>query len=134
MTAAGWRSWRSRRSRGSRSAGLELDRAGPSYTVDTLRGLAGVGELVLIVGADQAPLAGWREAEQIRQLAGLAVAPRGPDRGAYGSAVTALQMEPVDLSSTGIREALAAGFGEDGVAPEVLAFIRAHGLYDKPPC
>ena len=57
------------------------DRARPrrdrATRVDTLRALAPLGELVLIVGADQCALRSWREPEEIRQLASLAVAPRG---------------------------------------------------------
>ena len=56
---------------------IELDREGPSYTVDTLRALAPLGELVLIVGADQCDLRSWREPDEILRLASLAVAPRG---------------------------------------------------------
>ena len=55
---------------------IELDREGPSYTVETLRALAPLGELVLIVGADQCDLRSWREPDEILQLASLAVAPR----------------------------------------------------------
>ena len=42
-TAWRWSSWRSPATRGSRSSRIELDRAGPSYTVDTLEELAARG-------------------------------------------------------------------------------------------
>jgi len=113
---------------------IELDRAGPSYTVDTLRALAPLGELVLIVGADQCELRGWREPDEIRRLAALAVAPRGGYACAPGPNVTDLAMAPVDLSSTTVRERLAEGVGEDAVDPAVLGLIRARGLYGRTPC
>jgi nicotinate-nucleotide adenylyltransferase len=111
---------------------IELDRDGPSYTVDTLRQLAGQDELVLIVGSDQ-QMHQWHEPEEILRLAQLAVAPRG-GHGVYGSDVTELEMEPVDLSSTWLREALATGGGIDAVVPAVLELIRSHGLYGGAPC
>src|SRR5204862_1153054 len=57
---------------------MELDREGPSYTVDTLRALQPRGDLVLILGADQASdlLGGrWHESLEVLSLAHLAVAP-----------------------------------------------------------
>jgi nicotinate-nucleotide adenylyltransferase len=112
---------------------MELDREGPSYTVDTLRFLAGADELVLIVGADQ-DIHDWHEPDEIVRLAQLAVAPREGHVRRYGPGVTELEMEPVDLSSTRVREQLAAGGGTDAVTPAVLELIRAHGLYGGTPC
>jgi nicotinate-nucleotide adenylyltransferase len=110
---------------------VELDRDGPSYTVETLRYLAPGNELVLVIGADQ-DIDAWYEAGEIRRLARVAVAPRdaGPPP---GSAAVVLDMTPVDLSSTGVREQLAQGGGEGDVAPAVLALIRREGLYAQAP-
>ena len=59
---------------------VELDRAGPSYTVDTLRGPARASpddELFLILGGDQAAaLPEWHEPEQVLELATVAVVER----------------------------------------------------------
>ncbi|MBD0320542.1 MAG: nicotinate (nicotinamide) nucleotide adenylyltransferase, partial [Gemmatimonadetes bacterium] len=56
---------------------LELRRAGPSYTVDTLRELAerhAGAELVLLIGADNLrEIPGWREPGEILRLARVAV-------------------------------------------------------------
>lgn len=112
---------------------IELDRDGPSYTVDTLRHLAGADELVLIVGADQ-DMQQWHEWDEILRLAEVAVAPRGRHLGWDGTGVTELEMEPVDLSSSWVREALATGGGTDAVVPAVLELIRSHGLYGGTPC
>jgi nicotinic acid mononucleotide adenylyltransferase len=102
--------------------------------VETLRALAPLGELVLIVGADQCDLRSWREPDEILQLASLAVAPREGYVCAPGANVTDLVMAPVDLSSTTVRERLAEGMGEDAVDPAVLGLIRARGFYGRPPC
>src|SRR4051812_16445767 len=59
---------------------IELDRPGPSYTADTLRGIhesAPGDDLTFIVGGDMAhSLPTWREPEAVLGLATLAVAER----------------------------------------------------------
>jgi nicotinate-nucleotide adenylyltransferase len=113
---------------------IEIDRGGTSHTLETLQVLAPLGDLFLIMGADQlASFDSWREPGAIRDLATLVVAPRtgfiAPDGGAV-----LLEMAPVDLSSTGVRESLRTGGGEDLVPAAVLALIRAQGLYGGTPC
>ena len=113
---------------------VELDRDGPSYMVDTLRGLSGQGELFLIVGADQlAVFDRWHESEAVRRLATLVVAPRSPQTIA-GGGIVVLDMPPVDLSSTGVRPPLAAGRAAGGLAPPVQELIDRERLYDNAPC
>jgi nicotinate-nucleotide adenylyltransferase len=108
---------------------IELDRDGPDYTVDTLEELASQGRLFLIVGADHAGLPGWHRPERVRELATVVVAPR-PGAPPPGPGVVALQMEPVDLASTTIREAVRRGGDLDGRVPDaVAALIAAEGLY-----
>ena len=81
---------------------IELDRDGPSYTVDTLEALSGPDrELYLILGADQlAALESWHRPERVRELAALAVAARPGAPPA--DAAARLVMEPVDVSSSAI--------------------------------
>src|SRR4051812_30302718 len=58
---------------------IEVDREGPSYTVDTLRQLSegNDDELFLILGGDQAAnLPRWREPEEVLQLATVAAVER----------------------------------------------------------
>ena len=58
---------------------IELERDGPSYTVDTLAALtsAGVGPLALIISMDSfVGLPTWREPARVLELATLVVAPR----------------------------------------------------------
>jgi nicotinate-nucleotide adenylyltransferase len=113
---------------------IEIDRGGTSHTLETLEQLAPLGELFLIMGADQlASFDSWREPEAIRELATLVVAPRtGFDP--TDSHAVALEMAPVDLSSTDVRARLRTGDGEQFVPAAVLALIRAQGLYGGTPC
>ena len=125
----------------------EIERAGPSYTVDTLRELAaelpGV-ELRLLIGADMALIFDqWREPKTIEQLAEPVVMVRPPHtRQSLLEALPAgsrerwagriVEVPAMDLSSTEIREAIAAGrFDEldDELPAEVIDYIRVHKLY-----
>jgi nicotinate-nucleotide adenylyltransferase len=123
---------------------VELDREGPSYTVDTLRLLheqAPDAELTLIVGSDMAvDLPTWRDPEGILGLASLAVAARaGAERETVRRRLAALRgaervafldMEEVDVSSSLVRERVARGLEiDDLVADGVAEYIQDHGLY-----
>ena len=108
---------------------LEVRREGPSYTVDTLEQLAGDGELFLVIGADQyAAFERWRSPERIRELATLVVAPRTGF--AVGLDAVLLDMAPVDLSSSELREAMARGERvSDKLAASVSELIQRAGMY-----
>jgi nicotinate-nucleotide adenylyltransferase len=113
---------------------IELDRDGPDYTDQTLAALEPEGRLFLIVGADHADLPGWRNAERIRELATLVVAPR-PGLPPPGSDVVALQMEPVDLASTSIRDSVCRGADLGDLVPAAVAeIIASEGLYREGKC
>lgn len=127
---------------------LELERPGPSYTVDTLRSIHESNpdaELTLIVGADMAcTLASWREPREILGLASLAVAEReGSTRHEVTEAlaqldssarVAFLEMERLDLSSSLVRRRLTAGEPiEELVGAEVASYIAEHELYGRRP-
>ena len=87
---------------------LEIRRLGPSYTVDTVRELLeDVDAVDLIVGADLATqLDGWHEAELLRELVAVGIVPRpgSPSVAPAGWRSYEIPMDPVDLSSTYIRE------------------------------
>jgi nicotinate-nucleotide adenylyltransferase len=125
---------------------LELERPGPSYTVDTLRSIHAShpeAELTLIVGADMArTLPSWRAPQEILRLARLAVAERdGSTRGEVFDAITPLGGEIVflgmprhDISSTLVRRRLTAGGPIDElVGSEVAGYISEHELYGRRP-
>ena len=132
----------------------EVERGGQSYTVDTLRSIASERllsrrSLVLLIGADQAmQFDKWKEWREIdEQLATIAIVARGREGqdelrralrakfSALGSdgdrwAHAVLDIDPVDLSSTHLREQLARGESVgDAIAPAVLARIRSLRLY-----
>jgi nicotinate-nucleotide adenylyltransferase len=127
---------------------LELERSGPSYTVDTLRSIHESNpdaELTLIVGADMArTLAAWREPREILGLARLAVAEReGSTRREVTEALAQLdesaridflEMTPLDVSSTLVRRRVTAGEPiEDLVGAGVASYIAEHELYGRRP-
>jgi nicotinate-nucleotide adenylyltransferase len=87
---------------------LEIRRQGPSYTIDTVRELlVNADALDLIVGADLATqLDQWHEAAALRELVEVAIIPRpgSSSRAPAGWRSYEIAMQPVDLSSTFIRE------------------------------
>lgn len=126
----------------------ELDRAGVSYTVDTLDALSRREPdcaWILVMGTDQAAgLAGWRQIDRVLELASVAVAPRPGGqtelpapflprlRPAWSGAPGELIQLPgteLDLSSSNLREALPKRPSPDGLPPQVLAAIRRENLY-----
>jgi nicotinate-nucleotide adenylyltransferase len=114
---------------------IELDRAGPSYTADTLAELAAPGrELYLILGADQlAALGSWHRPDRVRELATIVVAAR--PGAPHGGGAETLVMEPVDVSSSGVRERVARGLDVSAlVPPGVAEAIAREGLYAPAPC
>lgn len=113
----------------------ELDRPGPSYTVDTLRGLRASqpgADLVLLIGADAAAeFPAWREAPQIPQLARVVVFGRG---GMEPPSVPGLwrtvELPPIDISGSEIRRRVASGRSIRYWVPDAVAgYITDHGLY-----
>ncbi len=123
---------------------LEVQRGGPSYTVDTLQALHEASpqdELFFIAGGDMAvSLPRWREPEEALRLAWFAVAEReGADREAVEAAVSSLEgaervvffdMPRVDVSSSGVRQGMAEGAPVRDLVPDAVArYIDEHGLY-----
>jgi nicotinate-nucleotide adenylyltransferase len=122
---------------------VEIDRAGLSYTVETLETFAQRfpdAERFFLIGEDaMAAFGAWRNPEQILKLAKLAILRR---QGGVGS-VTTVDSEPsppsgtialatrlVDVSSTEIRERVRNGKSIRGFVPEsVAAFIETERLY-----
>ncbi len=135
---------------------LEIERGGPSYTVDTLQAIHSShpdAQLTFIVGADTAStLPAWREPARLLELADLAVAARtGSDRedvletvagllaaglpGASGGGrarIRFLDMPAIEVSSSMARERAARGDPiDDLVGGAVASYIHEHGLYAK---
>ena len=128
---------------------VEMDRAGLSYTVDTLETFAQRfpnAERFFLIGEDaMTAFRAWREPEQILKLAKLAILRRQAGSrengqgqlGAMADAGTslppgtiALPTRQVDVSSTEIRERIRKGKSIRGFVPEsVAAFIETERLY-----
>jgi nicotinate-nucleotide adenylyltransferase len=113
----------------------ELRKATPAFTVETLEELhSELGEkadLVLLIGADQhARLATWHRHEDLYKLARIAVFARPGMALGQAEQVTVVPMQPLDISSTVIRQRIAAGQPARGLLPDaVLDYIRTHRLY-----
>ncbi len=118
---------------------LEIERGGPTYTVDTLRSLLAMGadELYLVVGRDAAAgIESWREPAALRELAVPVVVSRpGEDRALPGGwAWREVAVPALAVSSTDLRARAAAGRPIDGQVPEaVVAVLESRRLYrDRP--
>lgn len=123
----------------------ELDRAGPSFTVDTLRELRAEQPGTrwwLVIGQDQyARLDTWHDWREIVALAGLGVAARDGDavHAAPGLAgvthsLRIVQMPPHPHSATAVRERAAAGLDVTAlVGAPVARYIADHHLYRAAP-
>jgi len=126
---------------------LEIDRPGPSYTVETLRRLRDLhpqAELFFITGADAvAELPSWRHYEEILRLSQVIAVTRPgytlpaekdfPQRAngdAPGPRVLTLQVPAVAISSRDIRERVRLGLSIRYLVPEpVREYIYRHRLY-----
>ncbi|TAG35466.1 MAG: nicotinate (nicotinamide) nucleotide adenylyltransferase [Polaromonas sp.] len=129
----------------------ELERIGPSFTIETLRDLQSENsdaQLHLIMGADQfAAFGQWHEWRAIVELAIICIAARADFDGASGSfddyptqkhRFLTIPMPAMNVSATHIRGLVAHGNTLDndapaaldaGVAKSVARYISHHRLY-----
>jgi nicotinate-nucleotide adenylyltransferase len=116
---------------------IEIDRAGLSFTVDTLETFARSypeAERFFLVGADALQSFGaWRNPEGILELARLVVLrlPGSPaDSESVPAGAMTLVTRLVDVSSTEVRERARAGKPIRGFVPESVAeYIETKRLY-----
>lgn len=128
---------------------MEIRRGGRSYTVDTLRelheGLAPDDRLFFLMGTDMLlTFDQWREPNEICRLCWPVYIRRESDaaldasiverisryRELYGKTICRIDAPAVDVSSTAIREAVAAGRPIDEMVPPTVAdYIQNHKLY-----
>lgn len=128
------------------ASSIDLERAGPTYTVDTLTDLRSeLGEeanLYFILGLDAVgEILSWRKPEDIIALCRLVGAKRPGyraidlkhlDRNIPGIALrfTILNNPLIDISSSVIRERVARGLPITGLLPNTVElYIREKGLY-----
>ena len=125
---------------------LEIERSGPSYSVETLAELQRIepgSELFFMLGLDALEdLPNWREPARLIELATLAVAARGARQPAteeldrrvpgLGGRVVWLEMPHIDVSATELRRLAAEGADlRDRTPASVEAYIREHRLYRR---
>jgi nicotinate-nucleotide adenylyltransferase len=116
----------------------DIDRAGPTYTIDTLTEMHQVypdAELFFITGADAlAQILSWHRADKIFEYAHFI----GVTRPGYRlngehlpeGAVTLVEVPAMAISSTGCRDRVAAGEPVWYLVPDgVVQYIQKRGLY-----
>ena len=123
---------------------IEVERQGPSYSIDTLAELrrrAPERALYFLLGQDALfDLPAWREPAKLIEVAQLAVTTRGEARPVHealeqlvpglAARVVWVEMPQVDVSATMLRELAAQGRSlRSLVPPRVDAYIRERGLY-----
>lgn len=135
---------------GFRVSRMELDRPGPSYTVDTLLALHAAGTIagadnpdpVLILSVETLPaLVHWREPERLLDLCRVAIVPRrgyeGPQPGwlearfpRHADRFTMLDGPDLGPSASDIRGRIATGRSIRYLVPDAVGrYIETYGLY-----
>ena len=129
---------------------MEIERPGPSFTVDTLDAIAkrygGKAEIFFILGWDcLAQLPAWHEPGRIVEMCSLVVVPRPgyprPDLNALDQKlpgitkkVIFLDKPQIDISSTEIREKIVRREAIDALVPALVAeYIKQQRLYIVEP-
>ena len=125
---------------------VEVEITGPSYTAETLKKLKLLypdGRLCLLVGGDSfLDMTGWYKPDEIFKTAEIIVANRGGvdseriDKAVedykkiYNANITVIDITPVEISATDIRERLKMGSDLSGIVPDkVLDYINETGIY-----
>ena len=119
---------------------IEVDREGPSYTIDTIRALKEdyPQGICFIVGADRLlKLDTWKEPHELLRSVPFIIAPRSGvsldlfDVSPFREAVIVpLQMQDVDLSSSGLRKRIQRGESiREWVPQPVAEYIEEHKYY-----
>lgn len=112
----------------------ELQRAGPSFTIDTVRELLArwpAAEFVLFIGADNvAELPAWRDIDELRALVRFAVFARGGEEEGASGDFLRVNARRIDISATEIRRRVAQGESIRYLVPDAVAeILRAARLY-----
>jgi len=121
---------------------IEVDRPGPSFTVDTVEALSADADVTIILSAETfTELPSWHEPERLFQAARVAVVPRegypAPDPAWLSTTfpgredrVTYLEGPRLGLSSTALRARVAAGRSIRYLVPAAVeAYIATNDLY-----
>lgn len=121
---------------------VDVDRAGPTYTVDTLCDLRAQhpgDELFFITGADALEqILSWRRVDELFDLAHLVGVTRPgydlDDHHLPRGAVSLIEVPAMAISSTACRARVAAGQPVWYLVPDgVVQYISKRGLYARAP-
>ena len=120
---------------------VDIDRGGPTYTVDTLRDLSASRpdhDLYFITGADAlAQILTWHDADEAVRLAHFVGVTRPghqlSDPGLPAGSVSLVEVPAMAISSTDCRARTAAGLPIWYLVPDgVVQYISKRGLYAAP--
>lgn len=127
---------------------IELERPGPTYTVDTIAelksGVAAGAELCFILGLDAlAELPQWKDPERLVNMCRL-VGVRRPgyekldlrplEAAVPGASEWVMMVDTplIDVSATDIRSRVSQGISIQGLVPQTVEdYIAQHGLYRR---
>ncbi len=117
---------------------VDIDRSGPTYTIDTLRDLRAMrpdAELHFITGADAlAQILTWKDADELWDLAHFIGVTRPghvlTDAGLPEDRVTLQEVPAMAISSTDCRERVSNGLPVWYLVPDgVVQYIKKYALY-----
>ena len=117
---------------------VDIDRSGPTFTIDTIRDIAEQrpgSELFFITGADAlAQILSWKDApDALRMARFIGVTRPGYELSAAhlpSDSVTLLDVPAMAISSSDCRDRVAAGHPVWYLVPDgVVQYISKHGLY-----
>jgi nicotinate-nucleotide adenylyltransferase len=117
---------------------VDIDRAGPTYTIDTIRDLAALrlgAELFFITGADVIEqILSWKDAAEALRLARFIGVTRPgyelSDAHLPSDSVTLVDVPAMAISSSDCRTRVRAGHPVWYLVPDgVVQYITKHGLY-----
>ena len=120
---------------------VDIDRAGPTYTIDTLRDLKRErpgADLFFISGADAvAQILGWRNQQELWDLAHFVAVSRPghvlTTEGLPTDDVSQLEIPALSISSTDCRARVRRGHPVWYLVPDgVVQYIAKHHLYRSP--
>jgi nicotinate-nucleotide adenylyltransferase len=124
---------------------VDIDRDGPTYTIDTLRDLAAAmpdADLYFITGADaMAAILTWRDHAELFELAHFVGCTRpghdldpGALEGLPPDHITVVEIPALAISSTECRQRVQQGEPVWYLVPDgVVQYIAKHDLYRKDP-
>jgi nicotinate-nucleotide adenylyltransferase len=121
---------------------IDIDRPGPTYTIDTLRDLRAVRgpetELFFITGADAlSRMMSWQDVDELFRLAHFVGCTRPghrlTDHGLPEDGVSLVEIPALAISSTGCRKRVADGEPIWYLVPDgIVQYIAKRHLYQSP--